>query len=1097
MEQITENFYSYRKYHKYKNYFNYYDVVRKIDEILSVGFSQTNWIKLESIIKDDIVYENYFFNKVADIVWFDSLKKRNYFDPLKAPGPKSADEKGFVTMPVWNVLLYLEKVSKQVIEPKNAKYIDELLKIIREVTSHHKVMKTLDNHNTWTYFMKILLNIPNGQIPLDIIALIPIWLESHFAGSTLSDTLALELLPKFLPEVPLIDDIKKAEKIFEYIIKVKWKEISKESFDSLYGIKEDPFLAVDHHWLTESLINKKYIYKIGERCSDDVIFTVADKLKIILRTQMNPCRFDVNIENIPYRIVVTHTKDFEFDCFGGVIDEEKRKKMDVDEKFFRKMRYIPEKEFTFTIAICRSGNNFARQIISNLKTINRGRIENGLYNRMLHFYKNMFDDFSYIWYKDLTVKPHWVDASSAKELLILFLKELVVTKIKVGKKIGVQMLNKLFSQSYQYPVFRRCGLFIISEFWSDYHNKFEKLLNRHNVVEWLNNINYETEIYELLEKNISYLSSTIKKRLKEIIENGPQHNLPDEKKERVVNYWKQKWYSALRADKEFDVLYAHYRKKTGTDEHISFKEPGEQIRSGPGPSPLSVEQVLTMQNNEIANFISTFQTKDWWEGPTEDALSETLTQAVKAQPNKFTSDLKPFLYTSYKYIVDILWGLRDAWNNKKEYDWGELLEFTKDYINRGEFWQDKLPIAGDHWKPDHKQVIGMIGDLIQDGTKDDAWVFDAKYNQIAQEIIRLILTDNYIDQLKSEKKSGYITDIHNTTLGNVIIALIYLSLRIARINEKKQDGKIENEKKWVDALKVLYEKALEKEVIEAYTVLGQYLPNIIYLDKPWAEKKITALEKPLKDEFWEAFITGYLNNMSVYDDIYRLQSMQQHYYKTIEQTSTDNEFIIERLANHGAIGYLRGNETLFDKILDKWQVPYLLNIINFFSRESRYILKPDVENREDLIKKVIAFWEKVYIKYEGKDSDIKDEDKRILSNVIKLTVYLSKIEKREFDWLMLSAKYVHIDSNERWLLEYLDALKDKGDIHYILPIILMMFENFTFAYAPDYVESIIVYAYEHGDMEAKQMANDICNGLGAAGFEYLRPVYEKYNDQKT
>jgi hypothetical protein len=270
----------------------------------------------------------------------------------------------------------------------------------------------------------------------------------------------------------------------------------------------------------------------------------------------------------------------------------------------------------------------------------------------------------------------------------------------------------------------------------------------------------------------------------------------------------------------------------------------------------------------------------------------------------------------------------------------------------------------------------------------------------------------------------------------------------------------------------------------------------MYLDSAWAEKKIVELEKPLKKEFREAFITGYLNIVRVYDNIYKLKSMQKHYEWALETTLGKDTN--EQLVHHITIGYLKGYSELFDKMLKKWDNSQIMEIIDFFWHESEYLLNPDLENRDKMIRRVINFWQKIYEKYKNNSSALSDDEKKILSNVTKLTVYLKAIDEAKFHWFMLSAPYVHIESNERWLLEYLDRLKDKDDkivsTKYILQIILKMFENFVFGFAQEYVKSIVTYAYELDDKDTKQMANDISNILGAAGFEYLRVVYEKYNN---
>jgi hypothetical protein len=75
---------------------------------------------------------------------------------------------------------------------------------------------------------------------------------------------------------------------------------------------------------------------------------------------------------------------------------------------------------------------------------------------------------------------------------------------------------------------------------------------------------------------------------------------------------------------------------------------------GPGPAPLTKEEVLTMTNVELAEFLSKFKTKDSWEGPSIGGPSDILKEAVKANPNKFADNLEPLEDTDslFKKIID-------------------------------------------------------------------------------------------------------------------------------------------------------------------------------------------------------------------------------------------------------------------------------------------------------------------------------------------------------------------------------------------------------------------------------------------------------------
>jgi len=999
----------------------YYALQERLDSILKhkkptkqILNTLPNLLKLEAL-------RSYFFSKLDSKCWFEPLLKKGYFAPQNAPGPQPTDEEGYVRIPVWNVLPYLEKVSQQVNKPGNEKYIEELLNIIRDLTLYHiKNKKCLDNYHTWTYFVKILCNLPNEKIPIDVIELIPIWLDSKFDTSLQGSEILTKFLPKFLTDSP--DDIKKAEIIVFYATDVKlipkhtekFKKEVREEHKELFEKPEDELTEeeklkkkmfdlegkkyvtkIDTHWLIEAFVNKKVSQEIGRRCSEEFIYKLAkNRLQKVLEYEYPECKADL----------------------------------------------------------------------------------------------------SYIWMPSLSDYPSFIN--KAEEILTIILRDIVLARTHKDEEVGRKILGEFIDGKFKCPIFKRIALVVINKEWEKYNDLFWQAIDEYRD-DLFDDAHYEVEIYNILEKHIKEFNEDNKKKIKEIIDPGPQRYLPEENTERYINLWKQKWYSALKADKEFAELYKKYRKETGVKEHVSAKEPAFCTSVGPGKSPLSIEQIHSMSNEELADFLSTFKTRDLWEGPTVGGLADALKEAVKTNPSKFVDNLSPFKHTAYLYIWRLLWGVVEAWNDKKFFDWGKLFAFLKEYISREEFWNDKLPVKGDTWKPNHTWVINVVSNLLQEGTRDDAWAFDQKYNEDAVELIKIILTDKHIEDIKAEddKKKEYTSlDIHNTTLGNVLISLIYLSLRIARVREKERR---KQKQRWHPDLKSIFNKILRKKIIDGYTTLGQYLPNIMYLDRKWTIEKIRKIERLRSRKLRRAFMTGYLNAMRLYDKIYLLEPMQSHYRWAL--STTWDEHLRAKLVSHIAIGYLRGYDDLFNLLLKKWKPSQILDLINFFWQKSEDLLK----NRDELITRILYFWCKVYEKYRKK-RQLSDDDKKILSNVVKLTFYLENIDKRKFEWLMLSAPYVHVDYNERWFIEYLDNLKDKGEdkvttIKYILNIIHEMLKNYVFPFAQDYMKSIIKYAYQLAqdkeDSGIKDLANQICNILGAAGYDYLRDIYEENNKQ--
>jgi len=916
-------------------------------------------------------YQRYFFSKLTNFRWLKYLKLYGYLRSNPQP-IEAVNSPGLFTIPQWNALVYLERVSSQ--PDKNDEVINDLLNIIISVTSFKNASgQHIDNYRTWFYFVKILLNIPNNKIPSEIIDFIPIWLDSKFNSTLQGSEIAIKLLPKFLTDNP--EDIKKAEKIIDYITAFKPVPLNEERA-KLLGKKEEFRFIIDPHWLDEAF--DKYSESIGEKCSEKVIKDLAGKIRSILTSEEDET------------------------------------------------------------------------------------------------YKSFYEEAEY-------------PESEPSEVLTSILKRILLVKAKKDINTMQGILKDYFRDTYLY--FPKMALYVMGQNMDKYSELFWEVLNTETgdlIME--ETLHWGDELKHLLE-NLKNLTDAHRNILNKKIEGATKRHTFTEDQERDIALYKhkQKIYHVLSHDSYFKNLYDEMKKITKVDAALEPAVGKVETRWGPGPSPLAEEEILKLTNDKLAEFLATFETKDSWRGPTVGGLAGLVGKVAKEMPGKFIDDMKPFKDTDFSYIYEILIGIRDAWNEKKIIDWNKVFIFIKPYIDRKEFWEDKFIVEED--RANHHWIAGIVAELICDGARDDAWAFPEQDFGKVEEIVFLLL-----DNLKAEDDkdiTDYVTYTLNTTLGKAITALILLALRIARVHDKKG---IKNNIKWSLKFKEKYEELLSNKIIEGFTNLGRYLPNFYYLDKEWVKEKIKFLEGEKGSKYWEAFMDGYISIGMVYDEFYTL--MKSHYQYSIEhdfKKKRDNEHLVQ----HIALSYLRKHESisekgsLFKQILDKYKYEPIEDIIGFFWMQRKY-LKEQTETDEDVRKRIIEFWRWLYEKYK-KNTSLKEEDKKILSHAAKLAAILPQIDKENFEWLMLSAPYVHIIFNS-FFIEYLDELKDKGDVKetakYIGEIYLKMLDSFTPDFDQTNIRSIVEFLYKSSNREN---ANKICNIYGTRGYEFLRDIYGKHS----
>jgi hypothetical protein len=349
-----------------------------------------------------------------------------------------------------------------------------------------------------------------------------------------------------------------------------------------------------------------------------------------------------------------------------------------------------------------------------------------------------------------------------------------------------------------------------------------------------------------------------------------------------------------------------------------------------------------------------------------------------------------------------------------------------------------------------------------------------------------------------ERASDYVTYSLNSTWGKAISAFIYLTLRIVRANDKKGEKKAV---KWDEDCRQRYSILLDDGIIEAYTWLGHYLPQLYYIDKKWVKERVTNLDPRTGTGFWVAFMNGYLYGGIVYNDVYKL--MQQHYEYAINHDFKESRDI-ERLIQHISIGYLRGKETLetskslFRKILDQWNHQQIREIISYFWMQRDYgatKTKDAKKSRE----KILEFWRWVFEHFRNTtENQLDKNDRLLLSDLSKLTVFLPEINNENFQWLSYVTPYVKEDFNAHYFIECLDRLKDKsrdkvktGEC--IGEIFLEMLEHFTPDYDQAHIRAIVDFLYDVGE---KEKADRICNIYGSRGYEFLRDIYDTKSKPK-
>ncbi|PLY13887.1 MAG: hypothetical protein C0631_12740 [Sedimenticola sp.] len=184
------------------------------------------------------------------IDYFDPLADAGLFHPSQNPAPVPAEEPGYVQIPFWDALNYLEAVARESGETNDLALADKPMTVVRAVSQFRETDGAVrDNYHTWRTFADILGLVPTSAVTLKDLELIAVWLGSRYDRGLVASALDKGILKKLLAsEVP--DDWDKACAIVRYCTAIQW--VDEEGFGEK---RQKPVTIVDDYWLKKLIEN--------------------------------------------------------------------------------------------------------------------------------------------------------------------------------------------------------------------------------------------------------------------------------------------------------------------------------------------------------------------------------------------------------------------------------------------------------------------------------------------------------------------------------------------------------------------------------------------------------------------------------------------------------------------------------------------------------------------------------------------------------------------------------------------------------------------------------------------------------------------------
>jgi hypothetical protein len=1044
---------------------NYIENINHLDIILKKNIPTKEEAKFTfSLIDSESSYKEYFFNKVKSSAWFKILKEKGVFNPENNPAPIQVKE-GF-QIPFWKPLTYLEKLSMQIKNGQELEFIDEIIAIINRVSE-----TPTDNYRTWHLFIKILTNLPKDKIPIATLKFIPTWLKGNFDTIIQSAELCDNLLPKFLLENPTTSDIAKAELILQHLLSIEKKEVVHDA--AIRNENESYHSRVYMYYLSDSLIDKRLTERIAAKCSTIIVTNLANNIKKL--------RFDfpkgINILFIVKEKEYSIKTEIENENLKISISEKDNPEKIIGTRQLLNFENLNEQQTKdFFIAILKEFEIEYQEEKDN--EISFGILNNALTNGLSYTFSD--EPIS-------NLNNEYNDRNKVVEVFSLVFRDLLNYTIKQNVEEGIKLLQSFaFDNKYRLPFFRRVVLFVIGDNWEAAKTIFWAMISDNDPSHYFSSYSFNKDLYELLNKNQLNFSKEEIKALQKIITIGPQ----EDRDSKYIDYWQLRWYSALRNISPFRENYDKLSQSENlTNEH--YEKDGIITTRFGSVSPFNVEEILKKSNEEIVKFIHSFNPKDRWEEPTIDGLSGSLGKAVEEEPQKFSDEIELYEDVYYIYAYHIANGFREAWKNKRPFNWEKVLIFYKEYITSEKFISGQLNLQNDGWRATSDWVAGSVGNLLAEGMQSDSNAFDLSFLPIAKDILKILVPK--LKAVEDFKQMGmdYPTYSLNSNAGKIIRTLLDYSLRRARTLNPK-----DNLPKWEDDVIYLFEETFKRGIIDSYILTGWYFQQFYFLNKDWIINKVKGYYK-LDDKQWLAFISGFIfGNPPFNKDIYQL--FYPHYKRAIINNAQIKKNHDHGIIRHIVAFYFWGFEDLktqglLTMMLNTSSPLTVLELVNFVWRHEDYLrgLKQKEVNKFENI--IFNLWNFLANKYQNPKNDA---ERLALAGLLNLLVFVPELNEKYTELVLKSCGIANQHNHINKLIKNLIRLKGQGKLNETAKYVGVILNKIEFSLYVSGDEQkqlidLVVYLYQNGQTE---IAVEFCNRLTKQGHEFLIQTHNKYRE---
>ena len=534
--------------------------------------------------------------------------------------------------------------------------------------------------------------------------------------------------------------------------------------------------------------------------------------------------------------------------------------------------------------------------------------------------------------------------------------------------------------------------------------------------------NYRHEIWHFLNLNYADFNDRQKHNVLALIKRKTRNNKEGLMQEGASAYERSTWLAAIKdLGHEESKLYQDACTVARTEpDHPDFSS---YMSSGWGgqKSPYSVEELRSLSVNELVQTLVTYQAVGGWEEPGIEGLSKAIRQLFKNAPLHYYGNLGSFVELDLAYVYEIIEAYSELWNEKTNLPWDEvwqcLLAYMKAILEQDRFWDPANTKQREGFLPNRYWVVGAIGRLLEAGAKSDDHAFHENHHDVAESILRMILEKEGGEKFKEDSDAVSISI--NSPRGRCIEALINLTLRACRLEDRKNDGN--HTAAWAH-FRTYYDAELERSEKGEYefaTLVANYLPNFLYMSEEWVIGNLDRIFDHADYLKWLCAMQGYSYVKIVHQEIYSYLKEHGDFLRVLGDENLKDHFV-DKVVQHIVVAFINDydglteEDSLINVLLNRKDFEELNYLIRFF-----WTLRKDGDDK--LKAKVYQLWPMLL--------DVVDlssnEGKKLASSLCHWAAFVEHFDATTTALLLAIAPHADESYNSYDLLENLARLSNE------------------------------------------------------------------------